>query len=154
MFRFIFQTEANPALLFVRLALGIVVLPHGMQKLFGLWGGPGVAGTIDAFYTNFGFFPAITLLVIATEFLGAIGLITGFLTRVSALGIGTSMTVCALLNHVQNGFFMNWFGAQKGEGFEYHILILGMALALVWKGGGALSLDRYIAQKVWTAYKR
>jgi len=154
MFRVFFYTENNPALLFVRLALGIVVLPHGMQKLFGIWGGPGVAGTIDAFMKAFGFSPAITLLVIATEFLGAAGLITGFLTRLGAFGIGTSMTVCALINHIQNGFFMNWFGTQKGEGIEYHVLILGMALALVWKGGGALSIDRYIARKVWTAYKR
>jgi putative oxidoreductase len=79
------------------------------------------------------------------EFLGSLGLVTGLFTRLSALGIGTAMGVCAYMNHLQHGFFMNWFGAQKGEGFEFHLLVIGICLALAVKGGGLLSLDAVLA---------
>lgn len=81
---------------------------------------------------------AIVLLLMAVEFLGSVFLILGVLTRLWALGIGAAMAVCALMNHVQHGIFMNWFGQQKGEGFEFHILVVGMAIALIVIGGGAL----------------
>jgi putative oxidoreductase len=141
----LFRTTGSPALLFIRIALGIVVFAHGSQKVFGWFGGPGFMGTIESFTKmNFPLWMVILLMVI--ELLGSIGLILGFLTRLSALGIGISMSVCAYLYHLQNGFFMNWFGHQKGEGIEYHILVLGICLALLVQGGGPLSLDRNISK--------
>lgn len=152
MFRWFFETNGNPSLFFTRLALGIVVLPHGMQKVFGLWGGQGFWGTIASFEKVAGFPMGMTILLMAIEFLGSLGLILGFCTRLAAFGIGTSMTVCALMGHIQNGFFMNWSGTQKGEGFEYHILVLGIALALMIGGGGLWSLDRAIS-RFWVRLK-
>lgn len=153
MLRYFFDTEGSPPLLLIRLALGIVVLPHGIQKVFGIWGGQGFWQTIASFETMLGFPPATTILLMAIELLGSAGLILGFCTRLAAFGIGTSMTVCALMNHIQNGFFMNWFGTQKGEGFEYHILILGIALALIIGGGGLWSLDRALSRKIWVTIR-
>ena len=96
--------------------------------------------------TQMGFPTGMAVLLMVIEFFGSLGLIFGFLTRLCALGIGTSIAVCAYMNHIQNGFFMNWFGTQKREGVEYHILVLGIALALIVKGGGFLSFDRTLVK--------
>ncbi len=143
----IFKTENDTAALVLRVLLGIVFLPHGIQKVLGLFGGNGFSGTMEFFTGTLGIPAVFAFLAIAAEFLGALGLIAGFFTRVAALGIGIMITVAALMLHVQNGFFMNWFGNQKGEGFEYHILAAGMALALVLRGGGKWSLDRLLAKQ-------
>ena len=140
----LFRTTGSPALLFIRIALGIVIFAHGSQKVFGWFGGPGFMGTIETFTKNMNFPLWMVILLMVIELLGSIGLILGFLTRLSALGIGISISVCAYLYHIQNGFFMNWFGQQKGEGVEYHILVVGICLALLIQGGGPLSLDRNI----------
>ncbi len=140
----LFRTTDSVALLFIRLALGIVIFPHGAQKVFGWFDGYGFAGTVEAFSQGGFPVPGVWLLM-AIELLGALGLIFGFMTRLSAFGIGGSQAICALMNHVQYGFFMNWFGQQQGEGFEFHILTVGIALALVIKGGGLLSLDRALS---------
>jgi putative oxidoreductase len=84
----------------------------------------------------------IVLLVMIAEFFGAIGLVTGFLGRVAAFGIFCVMVGAILTVHLHNGFFMNWEGTQKGEGFEYHLLAIGMAVAVMVKGSGRLSVDR------------
>ena len=81
------------------------------------------------------------------EFLGSLALVTGFLTRLAAFGLAVNMVVCALMNHVQNGFFMNWFGNQKGEGFEYHLLVIAIGIALMMKGGGKWSLDGWLTNR-------
>ncbi|MGE5892892.1 MAG: DoxX family protein [bacterium] len=146
MFRDLFETDNTTGFLFLRLALGIVMFAHGAQKALGLFGGPGYEKTLELFAAQFHFPAAVTMLVIAAEFLGSIGLILGFLTRLAALGITVNITVCAIMNHLQNGFFMNWFGKQAGEGYEYHILVLGMGLALMIKGAGALSIDRLLSK--------
>lgn len=143
--RLIFGTDDSIAQLFLRLALGIVIFPHGAQKAFGWFGGAGIMKTIEIFADKMHFPPLLTLLLIFTEVFGSIGLIMGFFTRLSALGIGTSMAICAYMNHLQNGFFMNWFGQQKGEGYEFHILVVGIALSLLIKGGGFLSIDRKVS---------
>jgi putative oxidoreductase len=122
-----------------------VIFAHGSQKVFGWFGGPGFTGTIEAFTKTFNFPLWMVILLMIIEFLGSAGLIVGFLTRLSALGIGTSISVCAYLFHLKNGFFMNWFGQQKGEGIEYHILVVGICLALLAQGGGFLSIDRRIS---------
>lgn len=145
--KFLLKTDNNLSSLLLRLSLGIVVFPHGAQKVLGWYGGQGFYKTIE-FFSNQLHFPVwLTLLLMITEFFGSIGLVFGFLTRICALAIGTSMAVCAYMNHLKNGFFMNWFGTQQGEGFEYHILVVGIALALFIKGGGFLSIDRAMSGK-------
>jgi putative oxidoreductase len=131
----------------IRVLLGVVFFPHGMQKLLGWYSGYGFTGSMG-FFTETLHIPAIfAFLAIMAEGLGSLGLITGLLTRVAAFGIGMNMVVAVYMLHWQNGFFMNWFGNQKGEGFEYHLLVIAIAVALIIKGGGALSVDRALSNK-------
>ncbi|HEX9666801.1 MAG TPA: DoxX family protein [Thermodesulfobacteriota bacterium] len=138
-----FRTEDDSALLVARLALGIVFLPHGLQKTLGLFGGAGFSGTMG-FFTQQGLPSIIAFLVIIAESFGALGLIIGFLSRLAAFGICLNMLGAILMVHLPNGFFMNWFGTQKGEGFEYHILAIGLALVVLIGGGGKWSVDRLL----------
>jgi len=138
-------TDNSPAQFLIRIALGVVIFPHGAQKVFGWFGGPGYSATVSAFSAmGFPFWAIILLLV--TECCGSLLLVLGLFTRVWALAIGTAIAICLKVNHLQNGFFMNWLGQQQGEGYEYHLLVLGIALALVFMGGGMLSLDRVLAR--------
>lgn len=118
------------------------MFPHGAQKMLGWFGGPGFSGTMGFFTEQMGIPALFAFLAIMAEFAGALGLITGLLSRVAALGIASVMTVAILTGHLANGFFMNWYGNQKGEGFEYHLLALGLAFVVMIQGSGALSLDR------------
>ena len=152
MFKAFLRTDNSPAQLFLRVALGVVMFPHGAQKVFGWFGGTGVEQTLQTF-TDMGFPPWSTLALMVVEFLGSLLLITGVFTRVWALCIGISMTICMSLYHIQNGFFMNWFGQKNGEGFEYHLLVIGICLALIIRGGGLLSADRALAGDRTTAKK-
>lgn len=141
--RRIIATPESIGPLFLRLALGVVMFAHGAQKVLGWWGGPGVEGTFAAFEQAYGIPPWLTVLPMAAEFLGGLLLIVGLFGRVAALAIGVDMLVAMFVGgHVANGFFMNWFGQMTGEGFEYHILAIGMAAALVAQGSGAASIDR------------
>ena len=131
----------------LRLALGLVMFPHGAQKVLGWFGGYGFEGTMG-FFTGTLHIPAVfAFLAIAAEFGGSLLLLAGAATRVAALGIGVTMVVAALKVHVANGFFMNWYGNQAGEGFEYHILAAAIALALVITGGGKASVDEVLTKK-------
>ncbi|RHX86407.1 DoxX family protein [Leptospira stimsonii] len=141
-----FQTESSWILTFVRIALGLVMLPHGLQKLFGWFGGFGLSATMS-FFQSQGIPSVIAFLVILAESFGALGLILGFATKFSAFGIALTMIGAAIFVR-DNGFFMNWFNTQAGEGFEYHILAIAMAFALLIGGGGALSLDALISEKI------
>jgi putative oxidoreductase len=143
----LFRTEDSLSLLLVRLGLGIVMLPHGLQKTLGLFGGPGFSGTMGMF-TSQGMPALLAFLVILSESLGSLGLIVGFLTRVAAFGCASVMLGAIGMVHWQNGFFMNWDGKQPGEGFEYHILALATALALLIGGGGKASVDRSLADSM------
>ncbi len=147
MLRALFKTDNSAALLFSRLALGIVMFPHGAQKVLGWFGGSGHEKTIELFTTKMNFPLGLVIVFLITEFAGPLGLIAGLFTRVFAFAIGFSLAFCAYMNHLKHGFFMNWFGKQSGEGFEFHILAVGLALALVIGGGGAFSLDRAFAKK-------
>ncbi len=149
MIRKLFFTEDTWAMLILRLALGIVFLAHGSQKVLGLFGGPGLSQTFKMF-SAMGIPPFFTALDVVAEFLGAFFLIIGFLTRISALGIAAVMVVAVYMVHWHNGFFMNWFGRMPAgkEGFEYHILAFGAAIALVFNGGGRLSVDTAVARKL------
>jgi putative oxidoreductase len=138
------QTHGDIVLLILRLTLAVVIFPHGAQKVLGWFGGYGFRGTM-AYFTKSGFPAVLAFLAITAEFLGPLGLVVGLLTRVAALGIVAVMLV-ALVVHKQYGFFMNWFGAQQGEGVEYHLLALGLALALIIGGAGAWSLDALVAR--------
>jgi putative oxidoreductase len=147
MFKKLVNTDNDIATLVIRVLLGVVFFPHGMQKLLGWYGGYGFTGSMG-FFTETLHVPAIfAFLAIMAEGLGSLGLITGLLTRVAAFGIGVNMVVAVYMLHWQNGFFMNWFGNQKGEGFEFHLLVIAIAVALIIKGGGALSVDRALAEK-------
>lgn len=143
----LFKTEANYGATVLRIVLGAVFFAHGAQKMLGWYGGYGFSGTMDFFTMKAGLPWIVAFLVICGEFFGSLGLITGFLTRIAASGIGIIMTG-ALFIHLPNGFFMNWFGNQKGEGFEYHLLAIAIAVALLIMGGGALSLDRLAHRKL------
>lgn len=142
-----FQTDSEWFGLVARLFLGAVFLPHGLQKTLGAFGGYGFSGTMD-FMTGMGMPWIAALLVVAGESLGALGLITGFLTRLSAFGIVAIMSGAIVMAHAKFGFFMNWFGNQQGEGFEYHLLAIGLALALLIGGAGRWSVDGLIARKL------
>ena len=141
MFAWLFQTNGSAAGLILRLTLAGVMFPHGAQKALGWFGGEGLTPTLQ-FFTSAGIPPVLAWLVIAAEFLGPLGLAVGLLTRLAALGIAGVMIGAIKMVHWKNGFFMNWSGTQQGEGFEFHLLALGMALALVIMGGGAASVDR------------
>lgn len=145
MWKKILETRNDVGLLLLRLTLGIVILPHGLQKTLGLFGGHGFSGTYGFFTEKMGMPGVVAVLVILAESLGTLGLMVGFLTRLGALGVAAVMSGAIVMVHWQNGFFMNWFGNQKGEGFEYHLLALGIAIVLLIKGGGAVSIDRSIA---------
>src|SRR5204863_4427942 len=125
--------------LILRLVLGTVFFAHGAQKVLGWFGGQGLEPTVQGFIKG-GIPLPLAYLVCFTEFLGGLGLIVGVLARLSALGIGIIMLVAILKVHLANGFFMNWFGNQKGEGFEYHLLVLGMASMILLAGPGRIAL--------------
>jgi putative oxidoreductase len=146
MFKKLLQTEDDTATMILRVLLGVVFFPHGMQKLLGLFGGPGFAGAMHMFETYLGIPALFAFLAIIAEGLGCLGLLSGFLTRLSAFGIGTNMVVAVLMIHHKFGFFMNWDGKQPGEGIEYHILVIAIALALIIRGGGKWSVDGAIAK--------
>ena len=142
------KTNSGLAPLIARLALGLVMFPHGAQKALGWFGGYGFTGTMG-FFTGTMHIPALfAFLAILAEFAGSLGLIVGLFSRVAAFGIASVMVVAILTVHVGNGFFMNWFGTQKGEGFEYHLLAIGLALVVVIQGAGALSLDGILSRRL------
>jgi len=153
MFKEFLRTDNSPAQLFTRLALGVVMFPHGAQKVLGWFGGPGITKTLQAF-AGMGFPEWSVVALMGVESLGGMLLVFGFLTRLWAIGIGTIITVCMFLSHVQHGFFMNWVGQQQGEGFEYHLLVIGICLALLIKGGGALSIDGKLSSGSKYRYSR
>jgi putative oxidoreductase len=147
MFKKLIQTDDDVGMFLVRLFLGIVMFPHGAQKMLGWFGGGGFSGTVQGM-TGMGLPAAVVVLIIIGEFFGALGLIFGFLGRVAAGGILLIMLGAIFMVHLKNGFFMNWMGAPNGqEGFEYHLLVVGMALAVLVKGSGKLSIDRSLSDK-------
>ncbi len=143
----LFQTDDAWSSLILRVALGVVMFPHGAQKLLGWYGGHGLAGTLGFFTEQMHIPWIIVLLIIIGESFGSVGLIVGLLTRFAAASLAVIMLGAVTMVHWPHGFFMNWFGQQAGEGFEYHLLVLGMCLALVVSGGGRWSADGVIAEK-------
>src|ERR1700745_734607 len=145
MVRKLFATDDDFATAILRLVLGVVFFMHGAQKMLGWFGGYGFSGTMG-FFTHMMHVPAVfAFLAICAEFLGGIGLILGALGRIAAFGISCNMLVAILMVHGQFGLFMNWTGQQKGEGFEYHLLAIAIAVVLMVKGSGAFSFDRALS---------
>lgn len=124
-----------------RVMLGLVIFPHGAQKLLGWFGGYGFTGTMDFFTGSVGLPYWLALLVIVTEFFGSLSLIAGFAGRFWAMAMIILMTGIVITSHWGNGFFMNWFGSAPGEGFEYHLLAIGLALVVLFEGSGKWSVD-------------
>jgi putative oxidoreductase len=145
MIRKLTATDNDGTITVLRLALGIVFFAHGAQKALGWFGGYGFSGTMG-FFTGILHIPALfAVLAIAAEFLGGLGLIVGLLSRVAAFGIFCNMVVAVALIHHQFGFFMNWAGTQKGEGFEFHLLVFAITVFLMIRGAGVASLDRLLS---------
>ena len=131
--------------LIIRLTLGIVLFPHGAQKMLGWFDGPGFTKEME-YLQHLNLPWIIAFLVIIIEFFGAISLIVGFASRIwSALTIILFMGII-FTSHLEHGFFMNWSGNQKGEGYEYHLLVLGICMALLVTGGGKFSFDNLIVK--------
>ena len=137
----IFKTNNDYTGLITRLTTGLVLFPHGAQKMLGAFGGPGFSGEMN-FLTGTLHLPGvIAFLVIIIEFFGALALILGFASRVWAVLIIILMVGIIFTAHIDNGFFMNWFGNQPGEGYEYHLLVIGLSLAILVNGSGKGSVD-------------
>ncbi|MEL7060266.1 MAG: DoxX family protein [Acidobacteriota bacterium] len=146
MWQKLIATRNDYALTVARLMAGLVMLPHGLQKTLGWFGGGGFQATMEGM-TSMGLPAPIVLLVILGESLGALGLIVGAIGRFCAFGFVVIMLGAIFTAHGQHGFFMNWFGNQEGEGFEYHLLMIGLALLpMIW-GSGALSIDRVLSRR-------
>jgi putative oxidoreductase len=143
----IFQTNDNTTATIIRVVLGLIMFPHGAQKMLGWFGGYGFNGTMGFLTGTVGLPWILAFLVIAIEFFGALALIFGFATRVVAVGIISLFAGIIFTSHSQNGFFMNWAGNQSGEGYEYHLLIIGMAIALLVSGAGKWSVDHALQRK-------
>ena len=144
MLEWLVRTHGDVVPLVLRLTLAVVMFAHGAQMTLGWFGGYGLRGTLDSLRKS-GVPSPIALLAIMAEFLGPLGLAVGLLTRVAALGIAAVMLGAILTVHRRYGFFMNWYGNEQGEGFEYHVLAIGLAVALVLNGAGMWSVDAMIA---------
>ena len=142
-----FYTNNSWSPTILRLLLGLVLLGHGTQKLFGWLGGYGFEGTMNFFTQSVGLPWVIGFLVIIIEFFGALALIFGFATRIVSIGLIALFAGIVFTGHLDHGFFMNWNGQQKGEGYEYHLLVIGMALSLLVSGAGKWSADYAIQKK-------
>jgi putative oxidoreductase len=146
MLKRILGTSDDYTLTILRLVLGIIFFAHGAQKALGWFGGFGLHATVGAF-TGMMHIPApLAYVAIAAEFLGGLGLIVGLLTRLAAFGIAMNMLVAIFAVHLQYGLFANWFGNQKGEGIEFHLLVVAIAIVLMARGSGALSADRALSK--------
>jgi len=142
MFAKLMRTDPrNLTLTILRLVLGVVFFVHGAQKALGWFGGYGFGGTMGFFTQQLGIPAPFAVLAICAEFLGGIGLVVGFLSRIAAFGIFCNMAVAVFLIHQKFGFFMNWGGTQKGEGMEFHLLAIAMTAVIMIAGAGAYSVD-------------
>lgn len=146
MLKMLVKTETDFMLALARLVLGVLFFVHGSQLLLGWFGGFGLSGTMHFFTQQLGIPVVFAFLAIATQFFGGFLLIVGLAGRLAALTIICNMVVAVVKVHWQYGLFMNWFGTQKGEGFEFHLLVVTIGLLIVVRGSGALSLDRLLAR--------
>ncbi|MGY3794881.1 DoxX family protein [uncultured Aquimarina sp.] len=140
-------TDPNIGFSIARLTLGVVIFPHGAQKLLGLFGGYGYSATMESLTTQMGLPSIVAGAVIIIEFFGSISLLLGICSRFWALALAGMFTGIIVTTQLEHGFFMNWFGNQAGEGYEYSLLIIGLALSIVINGSGKWSVDHLISKK-------
>ncbi|PWL37619.1 hypothetical protein DKG77_15065 [Flagellimonas aquimarina] len=140
------KTNPNIGFSIARWTLGLVIFPHGAQKLLGLFGGYGYSGTMESLTTQMGLPGIVAFSVIMIEFFGSISLVLGFFSRFWALSLASMFTGIIITTQLEHGFFMNWFGNQAGEGYEYSLLIIGLALSVLVNGSGKWSIDSLIAK--------
>lgn len=146
----VISTTADPSQTILRIVLGAIMFAHGAQKLPGWYGGFGFEGTMGYFTGTIGLPAALGFLVIMLEFLGGIALLVGLGSRVMAIGSGVIMVGAIVTVHAANGFFMNWMGNQAGEGYEFHLAILAIAIAVAVRGSGAWSIDGWLDRRAAT----
>ena len=139
-------------LLFTRLLIAVVIFGHGAQKLFGWFGGYGFDGTVGYFTTTVGLPYFVAVLIILAESLGMVALAMGLFSRFIAGSVIAIMLGAVLITHAQYGFYMNWFGAQQGEGIEYHLLMMGLSAIIVVNGAGAYALDPTIKKLTLSSF--
>jgi putative oxidoreductase len=145
MLRKLLSTPNDPTLTLARIILAVIFFAHGSQKMFGFFGGRGVAGTVEIFQQTMGIPAPLTILAMTAEVFGAAGLFLGLLSRIAAMGV--LVVVAPFANHLYPHFFMNWTGRQVGEGFEYHLLAIALIVTILVRGAGALSVDRVISSR-------
>src|ERR1700758_1660932 len=145
MFKRLLQTTNDPVFTIIRLVLGLVFFAHGAQKMLGWFGGYGFSGTLNAFSAS-GMPPPLALFVILTEFFGSVALICGAFARVASGAIALLIVGAIVMVPTHFGLYMNWFGPQKGEGFEYHLLAIGLAVAVLVRGAGSFSIDGLLSK--------
>ncbi|MBB6158427.1 putative oxidoreductase [Pseudomonas sp. JAI115] len=133
-------TRAGYGLTILRIAVGVIFAAHGSQKLFGLFGGYGLAGTAQ-YMDSIGLHPGYLMATLAggTEFFAGLALIIGLLVRPAALGLTFLSLVAIFTVHISNGLFM------ANNGYEFALALLGGSLAVMIEGAGKLSVDRAIA---------
>ncbi|MDG5491305.1 DoxX family protein [Psychroserpens sp. SPM9] len=141
------KTHPNIGFSIARLTLGLVMFPHGAQKLLSLFGGYGYTATMESFTTQMGLPSIVAFSIIMIEFFGSISLILGLFSRFWALALAGMFIGIIYMTQLENGFFMNWYGNQAGEGYEYSLLIIGLALTIIVNGSGKWSLDNLILKK-------
>ena len=147
MLKRLLQTTNDPVFTIIRLMLGLIFFAHGAQKMLGWFGGYGFSGTLSAFSTS-GMPIPLALFVILTEFFGSVALICGAFARVASGAIALLMVGAIAMVHAHFGFYMNWFGQQKGEGFEYHLLAIGLAVAVLARRAGSFSIDGLLKKRM------
>lgn len=132
---------ADIGLLLLRLGLGVIFVAHGGQKLFGWWGGRGLAATVQGFETGLGIPAPLAYLAVFTEFFGGLAVIVGVLARLAALGLGVTMIVAMAKVHLAHGFFLaNPSKPDAGSGIEFNLALLAMSLAVLLAGPGRLAI--------------
>jgi putative oxidoreductase len=140
-------TNPNIGFSIARLTLGLVIFPHGAQKLLGLFGGYGYTATMESFTTQMGLPGIVAFSIIMIEFFGSISLVLGFISRFWAIALAGMFVGIIYTTQLDHGFFMNWYGDQAGEGFEFSLLVIGLALTIIVNGSGKWSVDNLISKK-------
>lgn len=141
-------THAGWVVGIARIVLGIIFFGHGAQKMLGWYGGQGLASSMRTFTERLHLPSILAFLVIAGEFFGGIGLIVGLFSRIAALVIALTMVGAIATVHFRFGLFLDWFGSRKGQGIEYHLLVIALTLVIVVQGSGAFSLDGFVYEHV------
>jgi putative oxidoreductase len=141
MIEMLVSTNPDWVLTIARFVIGIVFFAHGAQMMLGWYGGPGFSGSLRVLTVQLRLPAPLAVLAISAEFFGGLGLILGLFSRIAALGILLAMLGAIATVHYRYGLFMDWHGSQKGHGFEYHLIVIALALVVIVRGAGAFSID-------------